>query len=154
MSAFSPRIEALLARAGAICESRGAKLTDLRRHVLGLILDNVAPTGAYDLLDRLRSTRQGAAPPTVYRALDFLLEQGLVHRVASLSAFVGCVDPEDETEGGHAAQFLICSRCRRVTEMEDEALVAAMKAAAGRVGFTLSKATIEAEGVCAECSNQ
>jgi Fur family zinc uptake transcriptional regulator len=148
---FSPRTEALLDRAGAICESRGARLTDLRRQVLGLILDNEAPTGAYHLLDRLRTTRHSAAPPTVYRALDFLLDQGLVHRVERLSAFVGCVAPEDETEGGHAAQFLICSHCRRVTEMEDEAVSAAMKAAAARLGFTLNKATIEAEGLCAEC---
>ena len=75
----------------AVCEQRGAKLTELRRHVLGLILDAASPTGAYDLLDQLRQTRRGAAPPTVYRTLDFLLEQGLIHRVERLSAFVGCV---------------------------------------------------------------
>src|SRR3954452_12703001 len=86
---FSPRTETLLERAGTICEGRGARLTDLRRQVLGLILDAQGPTGAYDLLDRLKTTRIGAAPPTVYRALDFLLEQGLIHKLERLSAFVG-----------------------------------------------------------------
>src|ERR1700758_1316626 len=88
---FSPRTETLLTRANAICEGRGARLTDLRRQVLGLILDREAPTGAYDLLDRLRSTRHGAAPPTIYRALEFLQEQGLVHRLGSRAAVVGCI---------------------------------------------------------------
>ncbi|HEY1413668.1 MAG TPA: transcriptional repressor, partial [Rhodopila sp.] len=91
---FSPHTEALLTRASAICEGRGVRLTDLRRQVLGLILNREAPTGAYDLLDQLRSTRHGAAPPTVYRALEFLQEQGLVHKLQSLSAFVGCIAEE------------------------------------------------------------
>ena len=88
---FSRRTENLLRRAEAVCEHRGAKLTELRRQVLGMILDAASPTGAYDLLDKLRPKRRGAAPPTVYRALDFLLDQGLIHRVERLSAFVGCV---------------------------------------------------------------
>ena len=76
---FSPRTETLLEHAGQICGAKGARLTDLRRQVLGLILDAGGPAGAYDLLDRLRATRVGAAPPTVYRALEFLLENGLIH---------------------------------------------------------------------------
>lgn len=73
-SEFSRRTESLLDRAETVCTRRNARLTDLRRHVLGLVLDAASPTGAYELLDRLRQTRRGAAPPTVYRALDFLLE--------------------------------------------------------------------------------
>lgn len=146
---FSPRTETLLARAGQICDSRGARLTDLRRQVLGLILDSDAPAGAYDLLDRLRATRDGAAPPTVYRALDFLLEQGLIHKLERLSAFVGCIAHED---GDHAAQFLICRSCGKVTEIEDHELAHALDDAARRLGFIVGKATIEAEGVCAACS--
>ncbi|MFI4979859.1 MAG: transcriptional repressor, partial [Nevskiales bacterium] len=115
---FSRRTESLLDRAGAVCQHRGANLTELRRQVLGLILDAASPTGAYELLDRLRQTRRGAAPPTVYRALDFLLEHGLIHRVERLSAFVGCVagctaDPLENAHT-HAAQFLICRECGRV----------------------------------------
>jgi Fur family zinc uptake transcriptional regulator len=146
---FSPRTETLLNRATTICEGRGARLTDLRRQVLGLILDRDAPTGAYDLLDQLRSTRHGAAPPTVYRALEFLLEQGLVHKLERLSAFVGCVADEDHD---HAAQFLICRSCGRVAEIEDHELAHALEGAAKRLGFTVGRATIEAEGQCADCA--
>jgi Fur family zinc uptake transcriptional regulator len=146
---FSPRTETLLHRAGEICAARGARLTDLRRQVLGLILDADGPTGAYDLLDGLRGSRGGAAPPTVYRALDFLQEQGLVHKLERLSAFVGCVAHEQE----HAAQFLICRTCGRVTELEDHELAHALADAAERLGFTVGKATIEAEGQCAVCAS-
>jgi Fur family zinc uptake transcriptional regulator len=146
---FSPRTETLLARADVICDGRGVRLTDLRRQVLGLILDRGAPTGAYDLLDQLRSTRHSAAPPTVYRALEFLQEQGLVHKLESLSAFVGCIAEEDHD---HAAQFLICRTCGRVTELEDHELAHALEDAANRLGFRVGKATIEAEGQCATCS--
>ena len=149
---FSPRTDTLLDRAGAICQARGARLTDLRRQVLGLILDAEAPTGAYDLLDRLRTTRHGAAPPTVYRALDFLLEHGLIHRVERLSAFVGCVAHAPGEDAGHAAQFLICRTCGRVTELDDHELAHALADAAEKLGFTVNPATIEAEGMCAACA--
>lgn len=145
---FTARTEALLDRAASSCEAHGARLTQLRRHVLGLILDAEAPTGAYDLLDRLRASRQGAAPPTVYRALDFLLDQGLVHKLERLSAYVGCVAHDEE----HAAQFLICRNCGKVTEIEDHRLAHALDDAARRLGFTVGKATIEAEGQCAACA--
>jgi len=148
---FTPRTDTLLSHAGQICAQRGARLTDLRRQVLGLILDADGPTGAYDLLDRLRGTRRTAAPPTVYRALDFLLEQGLIHRVERLSAFVGCVSHGAE-QHGHAAQFLICRRCRRVTEIDDHELGHALATAARRAGFTVGTATIEAEGLCDACA--
>ena len=148
--AFSVRTESLLDRAGQICEAHGARLTDLRREVLGLILDSSAPAGAYDLLDRLRATRDNAAPPTVYRALEFLLEHGLIHKVERLSAFVGCIA---EDEHSHAAQFLICRTCGKVTEIEDHGLAHALADAAERLGFTVGKATIEAEGQCAACSS-
>ena len=90
---------------------------------LGLILDAASPSGAYELLDRLRQTRRSAAPPTVYRTLDFLRDQGLIHKVERLSAFVGCVagctaDPDEEAQT-HAAQFLICRDCGRVIEMRN-----------------------------------
>lgn len=152
--AFSIKTEALLNRADAICAERGARLTDLRRQVLGLILQEEQPTGAYDLLDRLRVTRQGAAPPTIYRALDFLLEHGLIHRLERLSAFVGCVAPEDgaHEHAHHAAQFLICRECGRVVEIDDHDLALALANAARRAGFSVSKATIEAEGLCSACA--
>ncbi len=146
---FSPHTETLLTRADDICSHRGARLTDLRRQVLGLILDANQPTGAYELLDQLKTTRHGAAPPTVYRALDFLLEQGLIHRLERLSAFVGCIADD---EHAHAAQFLICRTCGRAIEIDDHELAHALEDAAKRLGFTVGKATIEAEGQCAACA--
>jgi len=152
---FSRRTEGLLDKAETVCERRGANLTALRRHVLGLVLDAASPTGAYELLDRLRQTRRGAAPPTFYRALDFLLEQGLIHRVERLAAFVGCIagctaNPDGKNHT-HAAQFLICRECGRVIEMQDHHVSTVLARAAHEVGFAVQGATIEADGVCSTC---
>jgi Fur family zinc uptake transcriptional regulator len=138
-----------LDRAAALCEHRGAKLTELRRQVLALVLEAGRPVGAYDLLDRLRTQRRGAAPPTVYRALDFLMEHGLIHRVERLSAYIGCPVHDHR---GHAAQFLICRQCGAVAELEDASVRAALEQAAGRLGFAINGVTIEAEGLCEVCA--
>ena len=154
-NSFNPVTEALLEQAALRCAQRGAKLTELRRHVLGLVLNSAQPSGAYELLDRLRVLRGPAAPPTVYRALDFLVAHGFIHRVERLAAFVGCIDEgvHGHTPGhDHAAQFLICTQCRNVIEIEDHDIAHALQAAAERVGFTLKRMTIEAEGLCAACS--
>ncbi len=150
---FSEQTSALLSQASLACSRRGTQLTELRRKVLGLVLDSDRPAGAYDLLDRLRAHHKGAAPPTVYRALDFLLEQGLIHKVERLSAFVGCIHRHaDDHDHPHAAQFLICTRCGRVTEIEDGGVNRALVQAARQGGFRLARATVEAEGVCAACA--
>ena len=96
-----------LGMAEQVCAKRGARLTKLRRRVFELVWSSHAPVGAYDLLRHLARERDGAAPPTVYRALDFLRKHGLIHRIESLNAFVGCCTPGE----AHAGQFLICSRC-------------------------------------------
>ncbi len=145
---FAPGIEAQLERAALLCAGRGERLTDVRRQVLGLVLGAGAPVGAYEILDQLRTLRRGAAPPTVYRALEFLLAQGIVHRVERLSAFVSCFG-HDEHE--HRAQFLICGGCGQVTEIDDPGVSAALAEAARRSGFAIRGATVEAEGLCAAC---
>ncbi len=91
--------------AASLCQRRRARLTPLRRRVLELVWRSHEPQGAYDILDTLGERGRRAAPPTVYRALDFLLGQGLIHRIESLNAFVGCRDPDTP----HAGQFLICT---------------------------------------------
>ena len=96
-----------LDRAAALCRDRGVRLTPIRRRVLELVWSGHRPLGAYDILDALQAERRGAAPPTVYRALDFLREQGLVHRIESRNSFVGCPDPDTP----HGGQFLICRTC-------------------------------------------
>ncbi len=154
---FSVRTSRLLEQAETMCEGRGTRLTELRRQVLGLVLDSAKPAGAYDLLDRLRAHHKGAAPPTVYRALEFLLEQGLIHKVERLAAFVGCVHRLEHAEvphaecAPHAVQFLICKRCGQVTEVEDAAIGRALAGAASVHGFTPLGSTVEVEGICAPC---
>ncbi len=152
-------LEASLDRAAALCARRGAQLTELRRQVLRLVLEAGQPLGAYALLDRLKASRAGAAPPTVYRALDFLVEQGLIHKVERLNAFVGCAEVEDHPEDcdcgeahDHPHQFLICRRCGATTELSDPAVTASLVRAARTAGFTLQRATVELEGLCRSCA--
>ncbi len=157
-SSFTPQTERLLDQAEAFCERRQVRLTEQRRQVLGLILDNPRPSGAYDLLDRLREDGRPAAPPTVYRALEFLTAQGLVHRIERLSAFVGCshmldrVEPDHDHHGLDATQFLICTACRRAFEMSDSRIRQAIDQATGACGFRPAAATVEVEGICAGCA--
>ena len=143
-----------LREAEEACLRRGAKLTPLRRQVLELILAAESPVGAYALLDRLKADRPGAAPPTVYRALDFLLEQGLIHKLERLNAFIGCVEAGHghAHDHGHPHQFLICRRCGATVEISDHAVAHAIAEAATRAGFTAAEATVEIEGVCARCA--
>jgi len=138
-----------LTRAEAACAQRGARLTDIRRTVLELILQAGEPIGAYALLDRLKDKSGQGKPPTVYRALDFLLAQGLIHRVERLNAFVGC---HEEADHPHPVQFLICGECGNVMEFEDEAIGMAVATVASRSGFVVKRSIVEVEGVCAECA--
>ena len=140
-------VEAQLERAAEIATRHGAQLTELRRQVLSLILQADGPLTAYQLLDRLRETRKGAVPPTVYRALDFLLEQRLIHKVERLNAYIACI----ESGHPHPAQFLICGTCGAVTEIEDRAAAAALQHAAEQQGFHTRNAVVEIEGTCALC---
>lgn len=143
------KVAAQLDRAARACARNGAQLTELRRCVLGLILEADGPVTAYQLLDRLRRIRKGAVPPTIYRALDFLLDQRLIHRLERLNAFIPCA----ETGHRHGAQFLICRRCGTVAEIEDRAAARALAHAAEREGFRLGDAVVEIEGTCATCSH-
>ncbi len=136
-----------LAAAEAQCRARGARLTPQRRRVLELVWNSHAPVGAYSLLDRMREAGERAQPPTVYRALDFLVGQRLVHRIESLNAYVGCARPADK----HVGQFLICTRCRTAAELDDAAITAAIARRAGEVGFSVTQATVEIAGLCPNC---
>ncbi|MBR0655983.1 Fur family transcriptional regulator [Plastoroseomonas arctica] len=146
-------VSAALARAAAICGERGAQLTPLRRQVFSLILEAEAPIGAYALLDKLRGLRAGAAPPTVYRALDFLIAQGLVHKLERLNAFTPCVEAGHDHNHGHEHphQFLICTQCGATAEICAPAVSAAIEAAARAEGFMPAGATVEVVGLCGAC---
>ena len=151
---FTRRTVGLLSQAEAICSGRGTRLTGLRRQVLGLVLDSPKPAGAYDLLERLRARHKGAAPPTIYRALDFLLDQGLIHKVERLAAFVGCIHGAEPGGGAHhhAVQFLVCSTCGGVEELSDPAIGLSLQQAAAARGFSMAGSIVEADGTCSACT--
>lgn len=133
--------------AEAECRRRGARLTEVRRRVLELVWSSHQPVGAYAVLEALAREGFCAAPPTVYRALEFLLAHGLVHRIERLNAFVGCSHPGT----AHAGQFLLCLGCGAAAELDDSSIDAALAAAAARLGFTAERQTVEIEGRCPAC---
>ncbi len=133
--------------ASTVCRERGVRLTPLRRRVLELVWRRHVPSGAYDLLGALRSDGRRADPPTVYRALDFLVENGFVHRLESLNAYVGCGGPGR----AHNGQFLICDSCGRVAELEDHAISEIIREKADALGFHAGWQTVEVIGLCGEC---
>jgi Fur family zinc uptake transcriptional regulator len=144
-----PPLDEALAEAQNRCEANGAQLTELRRAVLKLILQSSGPLTAYQLLDQLKMIRKTAVPPTVYRTLDFLIENRLVHRLEQLNAFIPCRDSEHDH---HDVQFLICGKCGTVAEIEDHAIARALAKAAEKQGFHPSKAVVELDGTCAACA--
>jgi Fur family zinc uptake transcriptional regulator len=144
-------IESALATAREMCAQRSARLTPLREQVLRLVWQSHKPLGAYALLEQLgelaHGERRRLGPPTVYRALEFLLEQGLVHRINSLNAFIGCQHPRDR----HQGCFLICRRCESAVETDSGMLTNAVRQAAADVRFEAEGASIEITGLCPEC---
>ena len=137
----------VLAKADDLCLQRGVRLTAQRRRVLELVCRAARPVGAYEILDQIRDGGI-AAPPTVYRALDFLQEQGLVHKLETLHAYVGCTHPEHP----HMSQFLICADCGDVTELEDEAIAGSLRSVAAETGFEPSRPIVEVIGTCSNCT--
>ncbi len=136
-----------LTRAEMLCQTRGARLTSLRKRVLELVWASHKPRGAYDILEDLGEGGRAAAPLTVYRALDFLVGQGLVHRIESLNSFVGCADPG----ASHSGQFLVCDGCGIALELNDPGITAAVAACADERGFRVLRPTIELHGLCPSC---
>ena len=134
--------------AKALCSRNGARMTALRERVLRLIWQSHKPLGAYTLLEMLsQESSRRAAPPTVYRALDFLMEQGLIHRINSLNAYVGCTHPSSH----HANNFLICQQCGVAIEFSAEPLQNSIKDLAEGFNFTLQTQSIELSGLCSTC---
>lgn len=137
----------VLAKADHLCLERGVRLTAQRRRVLELVCRADRPVGAYEILDQI-SDSGVAAPPTVYRALDFLQQQGLVHKLETLHAYVGCTHPEHP----HMSQFLICADCGYVVELEDEAIAGSLRSVAAHTGFEPRRPIVEVIGTCSNCS--
>lgn len=142
-------IENAVADAERICAERGTRFTELRRRILTMIWQGHKAVKAYDLLDQLATEGGSAKPPTVYRALDFLMEEGLVHKIESLNAYIGCPHPGDN----HISQFLICDSCETVEEVVSEKLSDAVSSSADNAGFKISRQTLELHGLCKACAS-
>lgn len=142
-------VEARLLEAEQICASAGARLTPLRKEVLELILNASSPMGAYDLLAKIKSSSdRPAAPPTVYRTLEFLLEKGLIHRLTSINAYIPCCHPRE----GHQAVFLICTQCQTVKEASAQGVIEELDQLAKSDQFNAHHSIIEISGICQQCS--
>jgi Fur family transcriptional regulator, zinc uptake regulator len=154
LSPFKPAIhkhqdclESAIEAAKRQCDASGQRFTQLRQRVLELVWQNHEPVKAYDILDELKQDSVSSAPPTVYRALDFLQEQGLVHKIESLNAYVGCGNPRET----HQSQFFICRDCGSVAELDDADIRNLIQKKAKRFGFMIDGEMVEIKGHCQEC---
>ncbi|WP_105903594.1 zinc uptake transcriptional repressor Zur [Vibrio gangliei] len=144
----------LLQQVTELCQQRGVRLTSQRQQVLELIWQQKGSSTAYELLDKLKQTEPQAKPPTVYRALEFLLEQGFIHRVESTNSFVSCCFFDEHDCHGqhkHFSHLLICDQCGDVAELQDDALVKRLTKNINEHGFKLTNHVIETHGICKNC---
>jgi Fur family zinc uptake transcriptional regulator len=138
-----------MARAEMLAEKAGAKLTAVRRRVLEILLESHRAIGAYEMLDRLAAEGFGRQPPVAYRALDFLVEHGLAHRIQRLNAFAAC----HHAGAAHEPAFLICRACGLLAEAPGLGARRALDLQAAKAGFTVERASIEALGLCPACKD-
>ncbi|HEY4855471.1 MAG TPA: Fur family transcriptional regulator, partial [Xanthobacteraceae bacterium] len=137
-----------MALAEARCIERGQRLTAIRRRVLAALLDSHRALGAYDIIEQLSPSGLRLAPITTYRALEFLQENGLVHRIASRNAFIACVHNHNAED---PVVFMICEDCGVIGEASSAEVTATLAAAAQRAGFRPKSPVIEMTGICAHC---
>jgi Fur family zinc uptake transcriptional regulator len=137
-----------LRHAEALCDRRAQKLTPTRRQVLEVLLESHKPLGAYEIIDRAARHGTRHAPITVYRALDFLIENGLAHRIESRNAYIAC---EHRHDAADLVVFLICERCGEVGEAPSQAVADSLKAATRAAGFSPKVPVIEIGGICSHC---
>ena len=137
-----------VAAARAHCEAEGLKLTPTREKVLRILLKEHRAFGAYEVLEHLKDDGLSAQPPTAYRALEFLVEQGFAHKIERLNAFIACGHPGES----HTPAFLICKSCNAVAEAPSEPMRANLQTVAGAVQFKIENTVVEAEGTCPNCA--
>lgn len=143
-------VDQALASAESRCKEAGLRFTPVRRKVLELLLREHRALGAYAILDLLREAGFGSQPPVAYRALEFLVENGFVHKIERLNAFVACAHPGET----HSPAFMICRLCDAVAEAQSTPAKGALGAAARASGFQIERTVVEAEGVCPICADK
>jgi Fur family transcriptional regulator, zinc uptake regulator len=137
----------VLSRADAMAAGRAVRLTPVRRRVLEILLEHHRAMGAYDVLNRLAQDGFGNQPPVAYRALEFLVEQGLAHRIQRLNGYLACMHPGE----AHAPAFLICATCHAIAETSAEGARDALSAPAAGLGFQMDRLSVEVMGLCPTC---
>ncbi|QBH97877.1 zinc uptake transcriptional repressor Zur [Limnobaculum zhutongyuii] len=147
----SINIESMLTKAQKLCDQRAVRLTPQRRLALRLMAEQKNAISAYDLLDLLRISEPQAKPPTVYRALDFLLEQGFIHKIESTNSYVVC---HHVGEPLHTSALFICDNCGLVTEHHAEGIDQLLKELAEKSHFTIQHSVLETHGICSQCANK
>jgi Fur family zinc uptake transcriptional regulator len=136
--------------AAVLCKARGAQMTAMRCAVLEVLWRGTQPLGAYDLLARVQAKLgRKLTPPTIYRALDFLLEHRLIARIESRNAYVPCAHPERP----HGCVFFVCNQCSTSVEIENRQLEMLMDKDAQSLGFRIVRRVVELEGTCAACDS-
>ena len=140
-------IAGALKRAETHCGARRLQFTATRRRVLEILLRGHRALGAYDILDELKRDGLGSQPPAVYRALDFLVREGLAHRIERINAYAACARPG----GDHQPAFLICRDCGAVAETDSGLGQSRLGAAAEASGFAIERIAVEALGLCPAC---
>ena len=138
-----------LGQAEQVCRERGLLLTPLRRRVFEALAASGAPLGAYDLVERLGKERR-ISPISVYRALDFLIETGLIHRIATRNTYLPC---HHEHGSGETTVFLVCSRCGAVDELASRDVARGLDGTAALVRFRPKSRAVELEGECLACQD-
>lgn len=140
-------IQDALRTAQECCAAQKLQFTPARQRVLEILLKEHRAMGAYEILDLLAADGLGSQPPVVYRALDFLVKNGLAHRVERINAYTACAHPGQD----HVPAFLICRACKAVAEAETELERGRLGDAAREAGFTIERVVVEAEGLCPAC---
>ncbi|EIY9463083.1 zinc uptake transcriptional repressor Zur [Vibrio vulnificus] len=143
--------QTLVEQIEGICSARGVRLTPQRKRVFELICSNSRASSAYELLEQLKESEPQAKPPTVYRALEFLMEQGFIHRVESTNSFISCCSCNANQ---HFFQLLICDKCGDVVELQDDTLISLLANNAEKYGFKLTNQVVETHGTCKTCLSE
>jgi Fur family zinc uptake transcriptional regulator len=141
--------QAAVRTAELLCQQRGVRFTEIRKQILELIWESHRAVKAYDLLDKVKLKSSSAKPTTVYRALDFLLEQGLIHKVESLNAYIGC----SHADRKHEQLLLTCTQCHEVEERTGEHVMDAITRELRQAGFVHQYKAVEIHGLCAKCAS-
>ncbi|MAK54777.1 Fur family transcriptional regulator [Neopusillimonas maritima] len=149
-SELSSGIAKQLKTAEKLCSQRGRRLTPIRRKVLEILLRRQRSVKAYELLEEIREFQPGAAPPTVYRALDFLIEEGLIHRLDAVNAWAACMD----AAGDPHDILVICTQCGAVAEFSDPELHKKLARKVASAGFVLEHHETELRALCNRCHQQ